>query len=201
MSRVVRLVRTVCVSLLVVGWVPGAMALPHPGFRPVPVSQVATFRHRGTVGPMVFCLAFPDSRAVRPPAVLDRLTFRQHHPPASWWGRSYHPCTLNEAIAFLPDAARQFRVATVVRLDGERVSATAFDLADEHLGPTWNTLSWDGAALREPLAGLPVGKHQLKVWRQLFYRLPVTDRHGGETVWEPRMLALAKGELPIVVQP
>jgi hypothetical protein len=178
-----------------------AMAAPHAAFRPLTARNVATYRHSGTVGPMVFCLTFPEAQADRPPSPLTQLTFHRHQPPASWWGRSYHPCTLNDAIASLPDAARQFRVATVVILDGQRISGTAFDLADEQLGPTWNTLSWDGSAIRDALASLTVGRHQLTVWRQLHYRLPAKDRQTGETVWEPRMLALAKGDLPVIVQP
>jgi hypothetical protein len=51
------------------------------------------------------------------------------------------------------------------------------------------------------LGRLAPGRHTLTVWRYLNYRLPQRDPQTGETVWEHRTMALAKGELPVTVQP
>jgi hypothetical protein len=178
-----------------------ALAAPHPGYRPTPVATVATYRRSGKVGGMAFSLAFVDGTVAAPEDVLTSLVMTQHEAPASFWGRSYHPCTLNDAIGALPDMARQFKVATLVYVDGVRISGTAFDVADEHLGPSWNTLSWDGQDIAGALAQLSAGRHTLTVWRHLYYRMPEGDSPTVEGEWHHRVLALAKGELPIVVQP
>jgi hypothetical protein len=191
---------TIALVLLGPGFRPGHAA-PHPGYRPVPAAAVATYRHSGKVGGMAFSLAFVDGSLAQAEDVLAKLVMKQNEAPASFWGRSYHPCTLSDAIGALPAMARQFKVATLVYLDGVRISGTAFDVADEHLGPSWNTLSWDGQDIAEDLAQLSAGRHTLTVWRHLYYRMPEGANPTVEGEWTHRTLALAKGELPIVVQP
>ncbi|MBC7544769.1 MAG: hypothetical protein H7338_18760 [Candidatus Sericytochromatia bacterium] len=188
-----------CIALLSLAL--PALAAPHAAYVPHRLDGTPTFKARHQVGQMVFAMTFPEARLQTVQQAMTTLRFSEGMPPAAWWGRSYFPCTLREGIAALPSTVRQFRLATFCELDRERLEATAFDIDDAHLGPTWNTASFDGSSLNRELVRLPSGNHTLTVARHLNYRIPTPDKRTGEISWEPASIVLAKGTLAIVVTP
>ncbi|MBI4574724.1 MAG: hypothetical protein HY722_00505, partial [Planctomycetes bacterium] len=136
-------------------------------------------------------------------------SFPQGAPPAEWWGRSYLPCTLGEAIESIDFESRAHRFVTKVYLQGASLPKdltlwnNAMDVGDGERG--WNTAAFEGASaeqaqINDQLEALEKGRYKLIVWRQLDYEMHVEYVDTKTTGWEPRWMALAKGVLEIEVQ-
>ena len=190
-------IRTLAVSagLLATGM---AMAGEHPAYTPVKVDGISSYKGKNEVGQFLFTMEFVEPSVKAPPAGLEKLMFKKGNPPKEWWGRSYFPCTLKEAAATISGEYRKLRMGTQIYLDNKQQEGLFMVVEKEQLGPTWNTVSLEGALLNPMMKGLEPGKHELILWRQLDFEVKKVE--GGKTVWKAGSITLAKGKLPIEVE-
>lgn len=177
-----------------------AAASEHPAYKPTKVEGIATYKGKNEVGNWLFTPEFVEPTVKSPPAGMAALAFGKGSPPKEWWGRSYFPCTLKEGAASIPGEYRKLQLATDFWIDGKRSSRFFMPIGKDQFGPTWNTVSFEGAEMNGPLKQLGAGKHEIIVWRQLEYELKTTDKLTGKVVWKPSAITLAKGKLPVEVK-
>jgi hypothetical protein len=171
-----------------------AAAAAHPAYKPTRVEGVSTYKGKNQVGNWLFTMEFVEPSVKALPAGLGALRFPKGNPPKEWWGRSYFPCTIKEASATISEEYRKALLATEVWIDGKNVTRSVTPIRTEHLGPTWNTVSFEGATINGLLKALGPGKHELVLWRQLEFEV----RDGNS--WKAGAISLAKGKLPIEVK-
>jgi hypothetical protein len=177
-----------------------AAAAEHPAYKPTKVEGIATYKSRNEVGNWLFTPAFVEPSVKSPPPGMAALTFSKGSPPQEWWARSYFPCTLKEGAASIAGEYRKLLLATEVWIDGKNVTRFVMPVEKAHLGPTWNTVSFEGAQINGLLKSLKSGNHEVILWRQLEYELKTSDKASGKAVWKAGAISLAKGKLPVEVK-